>query len=314
MALSLALPAGAAQPAPALRVVFFGDSLVDSGNVYRATRLLGLNPAFPPSTPPYRRYWEGRFSNGPNVADFLAARVCGEFSTASLDVLDRVAQTCAVNFAFGGATAGFWERSPASALGPGFRAQTELYASALGSRAGRGALHVVWVGADDYLYVSPAPPPQTVVGNITAGLRDLYELGARRFAVIDLPDLGRVPMAAGTPAAARMTQLTDAHNRLLEDAVLTLNATLPGIDVRLVRVSALAKALGMQPRAGPAAGCLERFLRLAAACRSLEDVLFYSRHGLPPPQGFFCDELHPTTEAHRRVFVLLERTIAAPRS
>jgi phospholipase/lecithinase/hemolysin len=309
-----ALPALAAPGSP-MRLVVFGDSLLDSGNVYQATRFLGMSPAFPPSAPPYRRYWEGRFSNGPNVADYLASRICGGLSTPSVAVLDRVAQTCSVNFAFGGATAGYWNQTPGSVLGPGFRAQVELFAAAADAPgAAIGAtLFVVWVGADDYLYVSPAPAPKTVVGHIKAGVQSLYQLGARRFVVLDLPDLGNLPMSAGTPSAARLTQATDAHNRYLAIIARDLNAALPGIDVRLVPVSALAKSLAIRPDAGPAAGCIDRFLRMASACRSLDESLFYSERGFPPPQpGFFWDELHPTTRAHRRIFEALEQTVAAP--
>lgn len=302
----------AAAPAPAAppRLVLFGDSLVDAGNVHAATRLLGMNPAFPPSTPPYRRYWEGRFSNGPTAADYLSLRVCGAFSTPSLAVLDRVLQTCAVNFGFGGATAGYWTQTPGSALGPGFRAQVELFAAATGGAAPADALYVVWVGADDYLHVAPTPAPRAVAGHMKAGIESLYRMGARRFLVLDLPDLGRLPMSAETASAARLTQLTETHNRLLAAAVGELQAAHPGIDVRLVRASALAKTLGVQPQAGPAAGCLERFLRFASACTSVDESLFYSERGFPAPAGaFFWDELHPTTRAHRRVFEAMERTV-----
>lgn len=314
LAVAAASASGAA-PSP-LRLVLFGDSLLDSGNVHHATRLLGMSPAFPPSAPPYRRYWEGRFSNGPNVADFLAWRLCDRLSTPSLGALDRITQTCAVNFAFGGATAGYWSPTPGSVLGPGFRAQVELFAAAAGaeSAALRAALYVVWVGADDYLYVSPTPEPRVVTEHIKAGLRSLYDLGARRFAVLDLPDLGNLPMSAGTASAARLTRLAEAHNRHLAGLVDELNASLAGIDLRLVRVSELARSLNVRPDPGPAAGCIDKFIRMASACRSLDSVLFHSEHGLPPPQpGFFWDELHPTTHAHRRIFELIERAAVEPR-
>lgn len=302
-----AAPAGGAPEAP-MRLALFGDSLLDSGNVHQATRLLGLDPVFPPSAPPYRRYWEGRFSNGPNTADYLAARICGRLATPSLRVPDRAAQTCGVNFAFGGATAGYWQQGPSGVPAPGLRAQVELFAAAMEGAAPASALYVIWVGADDYLFGTPRP--QAVVGQIAAGVRDLHRIGARRFVVLDLPDLGNLPLSAGTPAAARLARAAEAHNQELAAAARELRATLPGIELRLVAVSELARSIDLRPEPGPAAGCLERFLRLAAACRSLDDALFYSAGGPPAPTpGFFWDELHPTTRAHRRIFETIERAL-----
>lgn len=310
--LALAATQASGAPEAKMRLALFGDSLLDSGNVHRATRLLGLDPAFPPSAPPYRRYWEGRFSNGPNAADYLSARICGRLATPSLVVADRVAQTCGVNFAFGGATAGYWQQGPSGAPAPGLRAQVELFAAALGGAAPASALYVIWVGADDYLF--GAPQPQAVVGHIAAGVRDLHRIGARRFVVLDLPDLGNLPLSAGTARAARLARAAETHNRELSAAARALRSTLPEIDLRLVAVSDLARSLDLRPDPGPAAGCLERFLRLASACRSLEDALFYSAAGLPAPSpGFFWDELHPTTRAHRRIFEAIEQALGPAR-
>jgi phospholipase/lecithinase/hemolysin len=49
----------------------FGDSLSDTGNDLILTKLIGLNPAVPPSESPHRTYYEGRFSNGPISFEYL---------------------------------------------------------------------------------------------------------------------------------------------------------------------------------------------------------------------------------------------------
>src|SRR5215212_9668487 len=62
----------ASVPVPAVaafdRLVIFGDSLSDVGNVQTITS--GLAPLVPPTPGPY--YFNGRYSNGPNFVETLA--------------------------------------------------------------------------------------------------------------------------------------------------------------------------------------------------------------------------------------------------
>jgi GDSL-like Lipase/Acylhydrolase len=59
----MVFPADPALPRPVSRMVVFGDSLSDAGNLKR--RLLIF---------PNQPYWFGRFANGPNWTDYLAER------------------------------------------------------------------------------------------------------------------------------------------------------------------------------------------------------------------------------------------------
>src|SRR4051812_23080013 len=72
-----------AQATPINKLVFFGDSLSDNGNIYRI--LLHLMPKSPP-------YYYGRFTNGPTWAEKLGDYYYHE-NYAQVD-----------NYAYGGAT------------------------------------------------------------------------------------------------------------------------------------------------------------------------------------------------------------------
>lgn len=307
----IAAPVNAA-PTPSLRLVAFGDSLLDSGNVYQITRSVGLAAPFPPSADPYRRYWAGRFSNGPTVGDYLAARLCGAFLEPSVVVLDRLRERCAVSFAFGGGTSGFWSQAPGGIPAPGFRAQVELLsvAAAGGSVASAEAVYLIWVGADDYLYERPAPRPRDVVANMRAGITRLHQLGARRFVLLNLPDLGRLPATAGTTRSKELTRLAREHNALLDRALVELRATFNGADLRRVDAYALMQSYAVRPVAGPAAGCLARFLADTGACRSLDPGYFYPALSPPRPiPDLFWDDEHPSTQGHRLIFEAVLRVL-----
>jgi len=61
VAIPLVFPGDPAHPRPVSRVVVFGDSLSDDGNLKRRLRVFPASP-----------YWLGRFSNGPNWVDHFA--------------------------------------------------------------------------------------------------------------------------------------------------------------------------------------------------------------------------------------------------
>jgi len=81
LCLAAMLSLGLGSPASAYsELLVFGDSLVDSGNARIGAIAMGL----PDPAPPELGYFQGRFSNGYNFADYLSLGYWGAPATAYL--------------------------------------------------------------------------------------------------------------------------------------------------------------------------------------------------------------------------------------
>jgi phospholipase/lecithinase/hemolysin len=183
------------------------------------------------------------------------------------------------------------------------KGQVVLFAAALRGKPSNRSLFLIVAGAGDYLRPTPLDPTE-VVANIGSAIERLHQLGARDVMVLNLPDLGQVPLFAGTPQAGLLTTLTLAHNAALATKVGELTARLPRIKLMLVDLNAVLQQLPaavdrtipamdtlLPPGPGgvPASACL--FVN-PADCRDVPtfDV------GL---QHLYWDAEHPTTAVHR---------------
>ena len=205
-------------------IYVFGDSLVDTGNLFNATTAiqesaasLGLDiPVLPPNPP----YFDGRFSNGPLWIDNLADELNIDLTPATelsaispgSDILSPVTLiegnpvvspffngstvNQSVNFAYGLGTTGAGGTGELSSFVPGVERQVESFIGDLvqaNQAADPNALYVFWAGSNDYL--STDTQPEEVVDNLETQVESLYDLGARNFLVLNLPDLGVIPEA-----------------------------------------------------------------------------------------------------------------------
>ncbi len=294
----------------------FGDSLADNGNDFLATQAFGITPAVPPSVSPNMAYYRHRFSNGPVAFEYLWQLISGRAPDANGSLrpfLETIFLTRngivprAVNFSFGGSGTGFIEQTPGAFPVPGLRGQVELFRASLGGRPpSPRALYAIFAGAGDYLSTTPMTPAESV-GNIIAAIQRLYATGARTVMVLNLPDLGLIPMTAGTPQSGALSELSRAHNMLLASSLGTLQANLPDlnlipIDVNVVlqqlpvlapginvMLPALDALLPVPPPNPPMSTCV--FVN-PATCR---DVPTFNV-GL---QFLFWDAEHPTTGVHQ---------------
>jgi phospholipase/lecithinase/hemolysin len=256
----LVFPNDPALPRPISRMVVFGDSLSDSGNLKR--RLL----AFPNSP-----YWFGRFANGPNWTEYLAERT----------------GIAVQNQAYGGAVAVKHEDVPSENLVAAIQQGAQFFLTGSVASQVRDYLerdlqgvtlkqpaevvHVLWGGANDYISKEPFTGDISTlldepggkagyvrivaeaVSALETQVRRLYAAGARNFLVLNLPDLGKTPIVMqnesylpfGPPQpdpvrrlrlSARLSELTDHHNDRLARAHAALERDLP--DAKLVFVDA----------------------------------------------------------------------------
>lgn len=269
LAVLVANPAGAA-------VFAFGDSLSDLGNDRALTG--GLVP--PPS-----RYVDGRFTNNGAWLDYVAAGL-GLEARASRDGFDPAAENQLVSFAHGGAGSGVSNLSPGGFPVPGLLGQVSAFQAA-GVAPDADDLFVIWSGANDYL-LGLADAPDQPIANIAGAVETLRGLGAQRFLIVNLPNLGDAPLSVAQGVQGPLNALTAAHN-----AALMAELAGPGVtffDVHAVFQAALADpaAFGFTAglAAGPAAGCLFPPF----------DCTPVAYDG-----SFYWDELHPSTAAHRLI-------------
>jgi phospholipase/lecithinase/hemolysin len=285
----------------------FGDSLSDTGNLWLLTKAVGQDPAIPPSESPHMTYFQGRFSNGPVAFEYLwdlMTSNTGGDVTPFLSTL-RVPQKGAVSFAFGASGTGLIE-PVGSLFVPGLNGQVELLRAALrGRKAPPHALYAIFSGANDYLGASAdnPPVPSVVVGNIVKAVQKLYALGARDVMVLNLPDLGMIPLVPGDMKGT-LSLLTMAHNGLLTQALNALAASLP--DLRLIPVDVYSFTQDLAANANlipalppPVSYCL---FTNPASCPDVRTFDVGSQY-------FFWDAEHPTTATHAALGGFLYRQL-----
>jgi len=250
------------------QIYVFGDSLSDTGNVFKATE--GMIPPSPP-------YGQGRFSNGPVWVEYLASQLGAKPQTT--------------NFAFGGATTGVAKTSnlDGTLQIPGLLSQIEDFTAAH-SNANPSALYVVWAGANDYL--GDATSPAVPLDNLSKAVRTLAAAGARNILIVNLPDLGKLPATRNRSSASTLTRLTQAHNSGLLKILDKLNQSLgPEVNLTLLDVNALFNQAIAEPgRLG--------FTNATAPCLDSSVVCD------TPDKFLFWDGLHPTTAAHQTLGTL----------
>ncbi|MFO0811407.1 MAG: SGNH/GDSL hydrolase family protein [Gemmataceae bacterium] len=207
---------------PITRLVSFGDSLTDTGNVFGATGSPG---------PPY---YQGRFSNGPLWVERLAARLGVTAPTPSL--------TGGTNNAVGGAETGTGNSPQGS---PNIRTQVSTWLA--GQSPAASDLITVWGGGWDF--VNGQTNPAIPAANLAAAVTTLANAGGRRFLVPNLPQLGDLPYAQSFPPDQRtaLNAMTVTFNGQLNTALNQVQASNPGIQVFQLDVDGLFQQIRANP-------------------------------------------------------------------
>ena len=190
------------------QLYIFGDSLSDTGNIYRATA--GAYPSSPP-------YFQGRYSNGLVWVEYLASGL-------------KLTPEQSTNFAFGGATTG---TSSMNGI-PGLLAQVDNFTKAHPD-INPNALYVLWAGANDYLYgTSNSTMP---IENLSKAIQLLSTRGAKKILVANIPDLGKLPSTRYTANSNRLSESAIAYNQSLAKSFEVLNDKL-GHDTQIIEFDA----------------------------------------------------------------------------
>jgi phospholipase/lecithinase/hemolysin len=216
VALMLGLMLGLIGPATASisQIVAFGDSLSDTGNLFKLTSQNGVGGI--PGDP----YYNGRFSDG-----LLAVEAMGFL----LDVP-------VTSYAIGGAQTGTGNQVDFFLPNTGVASQVRQYTNELqGALPAPNTLFFIWAGPNDFYTGDNMFAPSTAQiasSNLLADIQTLFDAGARQFFIPLMPDLSVTPAALRSSTVFR----TAAHNRSTEfntqltEGIARLTHTLPELD------------------------------------------------------------------------------------
>lgn len=190
------------------KVVSFGDSMSDTGNLFDSMVAFGGQGL--PTAPSSR----GRFSNGVVV----------------LEAMSNALNLPLLNYAFAGARSGTDNLMPVYGMQQGMLKQIQDCLDNQPSAStplDANALYVLWTGPDDFYAngnVFNKLTASLIANNINKGLTKLYQRGARHFFVPQMPDLSITP-SAHQHNKTLSNYLDNAKARSAEFAAL-LNTTL----------------------------------------------------------------------------------------
>ena len=269
------------------RMVVFGDSLSDPGNVFALKGWVNTPPFVydNPLAIPDKPYAVGghHFSNGATWVEQLARsfHMSGTTKPAFGD-----AEWEASNYAVGGA--GAYHR-------PGYlnlSDQVDTFLARTGGVAPDDALYVVEFGANDIrdaLTGNPLLIFQDSFNSIADAMTRLSAAGAKKFLVPNAPNLAKTPaiLRSGPDAVFGAGVLSSMYNLQLA-TVLDGFATLPGIEIIRVDFFSQVNAMADNPQQFG-------FTVVDAPCVT-PGVAPFSCH--EADEYLFWDGVHPTRAAH----------------
>ncbi len=261
------------------RLVVFGDSLSDNGNLYAISGQ--------PTSPPY---FQGRFSNGPVFTELLGFNA-GRY-TAGAPV------TGSVNYAFGGA------RTDNAALPPGMRNQLLAYTGA-GGTFGSNDLVSVLGGANNIFQAfpgaaaTPATAQATMQAVATGAAADINFIvnsvagaGAGTVLVTNLPRLGITPGFSASSIGASGSALADFSGTTFNSALLSglfgVAAANPGSNIILMDLYKISDPLAGNPGLFGLTNARDACFNGVTVCADPDSYLYW-------------DSVHPTAAGHRLI-------------
>lgn len=253
------------------RLVVFGDSLSDNGNLYLATG--GTTPTSPP-------YYQGRFSSGPVFTErlgFNAANFMGPVSGS-------------INYAFGGA------RTDSQASPMGMRVQLAQYQSR-GGVFGAGDLVSILGGANNIFQGLPAAGassnPQGSIAPVALGaaadmnfiVGSVAQAGAGTILVTNLPKLSLTPQFRATPAAPLADYAVTTFNGALLTGLNATAAARPGTNIIMMDLFKIGDVIAANPGAFGVSNVTQPCFNGVTVCANPNDY-------------FYFDGVHPTATGH----------------
>lgn len=266
--------AGAASAQSYSRLVVFGDSLSDNGNLYAATG--NTNPTSPP-------YFQGRFSNGPVFTELLGFNAGRYAAGASVNGN--------INLAFGGAVTGV------AGLPLGMRSQLTAYTSG-GGTFGANDLVSVLGGANNIFNniaaAGASSNPTGAINPIALGaatdinfiVNSVAAAGAGTVLVTNLPKLSLTPQFRTSPAAPLADYAVTTFNGALFTGLTATAAANPNSNIILMDIYKIGDVIAADPGRFGVSNVTDRCFNGVTVCAN-------------PDSYFYWDGVHPTAQGHR---------------
>lgn len=257
------------------KLIIFGDSLSDTGNLYK--KFLNGFPLSPP-------YHEGHFSNGQIWVDFIKTRF-------------NIPSEALINYSHGGS------RLIQSLLPiPGLEAQVDKYIEVNNRKVKSSGLYIMWIGANDIVFDKQSgvtPDIDKMQQTLTTQIEKLVLVGARHFLILELPNLGFSPEAfqidkknGNSDYSQKLQKLSNEYNTELGKGIKKLAAKYPDVTLEsfntysffedMIKNSKDYGVLNTQDRCNPN----WYITPIEAVCTN-------------PDEYAFWDAVHPTSRSHQ---------------
>lgn len=266
LVLAIGLVAATASAGPFGKIISFGDSLADTGNLYANTGNVFPQP---------EASFEGRLSDGILWVEYLA----GDLGVAIDDYAYIGAKTDESNY--------LDDTLPFYLIG--LRNEIDQYLADLGDgKVDNRDLFTIVIGANDFfdhlVKTGDFPIPVSIQNTITEVGR-LLDAGARHVVLLNVPDLSATPAFAylTTEQKAGLSQLVATYNAMLADGIAQLSANYNS-NIVVVDAYAILNAIISDPSA-----------------YGMENVTVPTSFdpSQDPSVSLFWDGVHPTTAGHR---------------
>jgi phospholipase/lecithinase/hemolysin len=277
--------------APYKKIVVFGDSLSDMGNLAAVPAYSFLN----------RLPYQHGLTNGLTAVGHLA-KLLNLPLKPSLHLSGKVAGS---NFAVAGA------RTAVNDIGD-FGAQISAFLASQANKARPDSLYVIFLGGNDVRDMRNQSDAlaTTVLNNATKNIQkaltQLMAAGATHFLVVNVPDLGLVPEMQGKPALMkRSSQKSAAFNKMLIQATAQASKRKA---VTIVLFDLLTFLNGIVGN-----GKAYHFNNTQQACYSSVTFKYYPQcNSAKMNSFFFFDDIHPTQRVHERLGRALFAAVPEP--
>jgi phospholipase/lecithinase/hemolysin len=198
------------------RILIFGDSLSDQGNLYHYTK--GLIPKSLP-------YYNGMFSNGASWATQLSNRL-------------KLNHVPVSNYAVGGATTIFEPEWASIGLPYSLSSELIMYNIDTDASSTHNKLAIFFIGANDYLTASSNMSIEQIiyaVNKVTNKIKSGVEfVNASKTILIGLPNLGLTPQSKDLKNQNILKELSSKHNQILKQYAETHSERVMFIDTNKI--------------------------------------------------------------------------------